>query len=94
MADSKYYYETGETGISFLTDKMKSNFCIESIWVDGINGFDLFLVDEVLNIEIYFLTVGITNFDLNINITEGQRIKVVSKGNTMLEKILIQGKTY
>lgn len=94
MADSKYYYETSKAGISFLTDKMKSNFCIESIWVEGISGFDLYLVDEVLNIEMYFLTVGITNFDLNIKITEGQRLKVVSKGNTMLEKILIQGKTY
>ena len=94
MADIKYYYETSTAGISFLTDKMKSNFCIESIWVEGISGFDLYLVDEVLNIEMYFLTVGITNFDLNIKITEGQRLKVVSKGNTMLEKILIQGKTY
>ena len=94
MEDIKYFFKTDQKDEVFYTDKMASNFCIETIWVEGVDGFNLYLVDETLGIEMYFLTTVMTNFNLGIKISEGQKIKVVSRGNTQMEKILIQGKAY
>ena len=94
MEDIKYFFKTDQKDEVFYTDKMASNFCIETIWVEGVDGFNLYLVDETLGIEMYFLTTVMTNFNLGIKISEGQNIKVVSRGNTQMEKILIQGKAY
>lgn len=94
---AKYYFESSTSGEIFNTPVFQDDFIIHNIIVEGegfSGGFDVYLVDTQLEKEFYLLSIGMSNLDLNINIQEGQQIKIVTRTVTQLNKILILGKIY
>ena len=93
MNDIKYYFESTIPDEVFETDSYSSNAIIESIYVDcsDMKGFDIFLVDEELNVELGIISTTMTNTGLLIKLSEKQKLRIISKGNG---KILLQGKLF
>lgn len=94
---AKYYFESSTTGNIFNTTVFKDDFIIQTIIVEaeGYNGgFDIYLVDTQLEKEFYLLSIATSNLNLNMNVQEGQQIKIVTRKVTKLNKILILGKIY
>lgn len=48
----------------------------------------------LLNVQFDLFSTSMTNYDLNIILAEGQRLKVVTNTTSTENKILIQGKIY
>lgn len=94
MAVVKYIFTSSTTGEEFLTPILKDDLVIENIYVNGQNGFRLYLVDTVLDVQFYLFSTSMTNYNLNIRLSEGQRLKVVTSTTSTENKILIQGKIY
>lgn len=94
MAVVKYIFTSSTTGEEFLTPILKDDLVIENIYVNGQNGFRLYLVDTVLDVQFYLFSTSMTNYNLNIRLSEGQRLKVVTNTTSTENKILIQGKIY
>ena len=93
MNDIKYYFESTIPNDVFETDSFSSNAIIESIYVDcsDMKGFDIFLVDEELNVELGIISTTMTNTGLLIKLSEKQKLRIISKG---IGKILLQGKLF
>ena len=94
MAVTKYLFTSSTSGEEFLTPILKDDLVIENIYVSGKNGFKLYLVDTLLNVQFDLFSTSMTNYDLNIMLAEGQRLKVVTNTTSTENKILIQGKIY
>lgn len=94
MAVVKYFFTSSKSGEEFLTPILKDDLVIENIYVSGRNGFSLYLVDTLLNVQFGLFSTSMTNYDLNIILAEGQRLKVVTNTTSTENKILIQGKIY
>ena len=94
---AKYYFESSTTGEIFRTPVTIDDFIIQTIIVEaeGYNGgFDIYLVDTQLEKEFYLLSTTTSNLNINMNVQEGQQIKIVTRKVTQLNKILILGKIY
>ena len=94
MAVTKYLFTSSTSGEEFLTPILKDDLVIENIYISGQNGFKLYLVDTLLNVQFDLFSTSMTNYDLNIMLAEGQRLKVVTNTTSTENKILIQGKIY
>ena len=94
MAVAKYLFTSSTSGEEFLTPIIRDDLVIETIYVSGQNGFTLYLVDTLLNVQFELFSTSMTNYNLNIILSEGQRLKVVTNTTSTENKILIQGKIY
>jgi len=94
MAVVKYSFASSITGEEFLTPILKDDLIIENVFIKGTNGFNLYLIDTLLNEEFTLFSIGMTQFDLNLILSEGQRLKVVTNTTSTENKILIHGKIY
>lgn len=94
---AKYLFESSKTGEVFYTPVFNGEFVLENVLVEAkpaSGGFDLYLEDTQYNLTFPLLTVGMTNLALNVNVQDKQRIKIVTRPTTGLNKILLQGRIY
>lgn len=94
---AKYLFESITTGEVFYTPIQNDEFVLENVLlITPVNngGFDMYLEDTQLNLTFPLLSLSMTNCSLNINIQEKQRLKLVTRTTTGLNKILLQGRIY
>ena len=94
---AKYLFESSTTGEVFYTPIFNDEFVLENALLEvqpTSGGFDLYLEDTQYNLTFPLLTIGTTNLSLNINVQNKQRIKIVTRPTTGLNKILLQGRIY
>lgn len=94
---AKYLFESSTTGEVFYTPIFNDEFVLENVLLEVQTiggGFDLYLEDTQYNLTFPLLTLGMTNLTLNINVQNKQRIKIVTRPTTGLNKILLQGRNY
>lgn len=94
---AKYLFESSTTGEIFYTPIFNDEFVLENVLLEVQptgGGFDLYLEDTQYNLTFPLLTLGMTNLTLNINVQNKQRIKIVTRPTTGLNKILLQGRIY
>ena len=94
---AKYLFESSTTGEVFYTPVFDDEFVLENVLLEVQptgGGFDLYLEDTQYNLTFPLLTLGMTNLSLHINVQNKQRIKIVTRPTTGLNKILLQGRIY
>lgn len=94
---AKYLFESSTTGEVFYTPIFDDYFVLENALLEvkpTSGGFDLYLEDTQYNLTFPLLTLGVTTLALNINVQNKQRIKIVTRPTTGLNKILLQGRIY
>ena len=94
---AKYFFESSKTGEVFYTPTFNGEFVLENVLLDikpTSGGFDLYLEDTEYNLTFPLLTLGMTSLALNINVQDKQRLKIVTRPTTGLNKILLQGRLY
>ena len=94
---AKYLFESSTTGEVFYTPTFNGDFVLENALLEvqpSSGGFDLYLEDTQYNLTFPLLTLGMTNLALNINVQNKQRLKIVTRPTTGLNKILLQGRIY
>ena len=94
---AKYLFESSKTGEVFYTPTFNDEFLLENVLLDikpTGGGFDLYLEDTEYNLTFPLLTLTMTNLALNINVQNNQRLKIVTRPTTGLNKILLQGRIY
>lgn len=94
MSVAKYFFTSSTSNEEFLTPILKDDLLVEHIYVSGQNGFKVYLVDTILNIQFPLFSTSTTLFGISLVLSEGQRLKVVTNTTSTENKILIQGKIY
>lgn len=94
MSVAKYFFTSSTSNEEFLTPILKDDLLVEHIYVSGQNGFKVYLVDTLLNIQFPLFSTSTTLFGISLVLSEGQRLKVVTNTTSTENKILIQGKIY
>lgn len=94
MSVAKYFFTSSTTGEEFLTPILKDDLLVEHIYISGQNGFKVYLVDTLLNIQFPLFSTSTTLFGISLVLSEGQRLKVVTNTTSTENIILIQGKIY